>query len=69
MAQGTTRVTLSVNEAGDVIDGSIDKASGESREHRLLDRAVVDSFRACKFAPTPGGVNRNVTLSYAWRLD
>ena len=69
MAQGTTRVTLSVNEAGDVIDGTIDEASGESREHRLLDRTVVDSFRACKFAPAPGGGKRNVTLSYAWRLD
>ena len=69
MAQGTTKVTLSVNEAGDVIDGSIDQASGDSREHRLLDRSVVDSFRACKFAPAPGRGKRNVTLSYAWRLD
>ncbi len=69
MAQGTTRVTLSVNESGEVIDGTIDQASGESREHRLLDRAVADSFRGCKFAPALGGGMRKVTLSYAWRLD
>lgn len=68
-AQGTTTLALTIDEAGHVSDEKVVKTSGPSRQHRLLDRAVAESFRACTFAPAPGHDLRHTTITYSWLLD
>lgn len=68
-AQGDTGVNLTVDENGQVTGVSLQHPSGDSREHRMMDMAVLGTFRHCEFEPAPGISERTTTLEYRWRLD
>lgn len=69
LAQGETRVRLTVDERGHVTHGEIVQSSGPSREHRMLDNAALDTFTQCVFAAHAGEAPRTLTLSYVWKID
>lgn len=68
-AQGTTRLRLSVDESGKVVDASIVRSSGDSDAHRLLDQAAVEKMRQCLFSPTEAAGIRSYGVDQVWRLD
>jgi len=70
---GTTRIRFQVDATGRVIDARVLKRSGPRREHRLLDRAAVDSLSRCGFS---GGLDARgrptggfATVDYVWTLE
>ena len=71
-AEGVTRIRFSIDASGAVSRADIERASGPSREHRLLDRAAVEALSACKFQPgtdedgKPTGAY--ATVEYVWKL-
>lgn len=71
-AEGTTRIRFTVDASGKVSKAEIERASGSSREHRLLDRTAVDALSACRFQPgtdeqgNPAGAF--ATVEYVWKL-
>lgn len=65
-AKGTTKVRLHVDEAGRVAEVALERASGETREHRLLDRAALEAFKGCNFVP--GGTAAWTRFDYVWNL-
>jgi TonB family protein len=69
LAQGETRVRVTVDERGHVTQAELVQSSGDSREHRLLDQAALDTFRQCVFPAQAGGGPRTTTLSYTWKID
>ena len=57
-AQGAVHMTITVGEGSMVTDVVVTKGSGDSREHRLLDRAAREAFLACRWLgqePVPPG--------------
>jgi protein TonB len=70
--EGVTRIRFGVDANGQVSKAEIERASGNSREHRLLDRAAVDALSACKFQPgtdedgKPTGAV--AIVEYVWKL-
>jgi TonB family protein len=65
-AKGTTVARLHVDKTGNVTEVVLAQPSGETREHRLLDKTALEAFKGCRFAP--GGDARWVGLSYVWDL-
>ena len=70
-AQGLVVVTFTMDITGVITDAKVEKSSGASREHRLLDRATLDAVLACK--GTPGlvdGKPEKLTgrVEYNWTL-
>src|SRR5439155_879202 len=52
-AKGTTKIRFTIDATGH-IDSSktvIERSSGGSREHKLLDRTAVEALSKCKFKP------------------
>ena len=72
-ATGTTKIRFTVDAAGKVSKADIEKASGSSREHRLLDRAAVDALSKCPFKPgtdeTGKPVGATTLVEYVWKLE
>jgi periplasmic protein TonB len=72
-ATGVTKIRFSIDESGQVIKAEVVKSSGNSSQHRLLDRAAVEALSACRFRPgtdengKPVGAFSNV--EYAWNLE
>lgn len=71
--EGVTRIRFTVDASGAVAKAEVERASGPSREHRLLDRAAVDALSACRFQPGTDEDGRPVgatsVVEYAWRLE
>jgi TonB family protein len=65
-AQGTTVVRLTVDSTGTVTESEIAKPSGESREHKLLDKAAHEALRKCKFSIAQGASERTTQISYTF---
>jgi protein TonB len=72
-ATGTTRVKVTVGIDGRATETEIDRPSGPTREHKLLDRAAESAIKnTCKFKPgTVDGKPQPLTtyVEYAWRLE
>lgn len=73
-ATGTTRLRLSVDAMGEVVDVQVMKSAGRSREHVLLDKAAVSSllFR-CKGLPQTdsygNAVAGDVDVEVVWKIE
>ncbi len=71
-AEGVSRIRFSVDASGRVSKAEVERASGSSREHRLLDRTAVDSLSGCKFQPgtdeSGNAVGAFATVEYVWKL-
>jgi protein TonB len=72
-ATGTTKIRFTVDAQGVVSKADIERPSGASREHRLLDRTAVDALSKCRFKP---GVDEHgkpmggtTVVEYVWKLD
>ena len=71
-ATGEVRIKVTVGTDGRASATEIEKSSGPTREHKLLDRAAETAIRnTCKF--TPGTVDGKpepltVPVTYVWKL-
>jgi protein TonB len=72
-ATGTTKIRFTVDAAGKVSKADIERSSGASREHRLLDRAAVEALSKCPFKPgtdeTGKPVGATTLVEYVWKLE
>jgi TonB family protein len=71
-AQGDVVIVYTLSEKGVVEEASVEKSAGPTREHKQLDRAALESLKACKFG-IPGTVDGVPTrlsgrITYNWRL-
>jgi periplasmic protein TonB len=72
-ATGHTTVRFVIDAAGKLVSAEVIKASGATREHRLMDRATVTALSGCTFSPgrdangQPVGASTDVT--YVWKLE
>jgi protein TonB len=70
-AQGLVVVTYTMDITGVISDAKVEKSSGVSREHRLLDRATLEAVLACKGTPgTVDGKPEKLSgrVEYNWTL-
>jgi protein TonB len=73
--QGTTRIRFTVDANGHVDPSKtvIERPSGSSREHKLLDRTAAEALSKCKFEPGTDENGRPVgataPVDYVWKLD
>lgn len=73
-ATGVTRIKFTLDATGKVTKAEVEKASGSSREHRLLDRAAVEALSKCPGKPgtdeqgRPVGISQTV-VEYVWKLE
>jgi protein TonB len=72
-ATGTTKIRFVVDAQGVVSKADIERPSGASREHRLLDRTAVDALSKCRFKPGVDehgkAVGGTTVVEYVWKLD
>ena len=72
-ATGTTTIRFQIDATGKVASAEVVKPSGPSREHRLLDRAAVNSLSSCTFRAGRDSNGQPVvaatTVEYVWKLE
>ena len=72
-ATGTTKIRFTVDSTGKVSKAEIEKSSGASREHRLLDRTAVDALSKCPFKPGTDEsglpVGATTVVDYVWKTE
>lgn len=74
-AEGVTRIRFSVDAQGNVDTSKtqIERSSGRTREHRLLDTTAADALSRCRFTPGQDENGRPVgavsIVEYAWKLE
>ena len=73
-ATGITKIRFTLDASGAVTKAEIEKSSGPSREHRLLDRTAMDALSKCRGKPgtdetgkTVGGTT--VSVDYVWKVE
>jgi len=70
---GTTKILFAVDAGGGVSRADIERPSGPTREHRLLDRAAVAALSKCRFSPgtddNGAPVGGFAVVDYVWKLD
>jgi periplasmic protein TonB len=70
-AQGTVIVTYTMDTSGVISEARVDKSSGASREHKMLDRMTLEAVLACKGTPgTLDGKPEKLSsrIEYVWKL-
>ncbi len=70
-AQGTVIVTYTMDTSGAISEARVEKSSGMSREHKMLDRMTLDAVQGCKGTPgTVDGKPEKLTgrIEYVWKL-
>jgi protein TonB len=70
-AQGTVIVTYTMDTTGTISEARVEKSSGMSREHKMLDRMTLDAVQACKGTPgTVDGKPEKLSgrIEYVWKL-
>ncbi len=70
-AQGTVVVVYTMDTTGTISDARVEKSSGMSREHKMLDRMTLEAVQACKGTPgTLDGKPEKLSgrIEYVWRL-
>jgi len=72
-ATGTTKIRFTVDATGKVSKAEVERPSGSSREHRLLDRTAVEALSKCPFRPgtdeTGKPVGAVAVVDYVWRTE
>ena len=72
-ATGTTKIRFTIDGDGKLVKTEIVKSAGSTREHKLLDRTVVDKLSTCKFTPgvdeTGKRVGASFDVDYVWKLQ
>lgn len=72
-ATGVTKIRFTVDSTGAVSKAEIEKSAGNSREHRLLDRAAVDALSKCRFKPGTDEhgkpIGGTTLVEYVWKLE
>ncbi len=72
-ATGTTKIRFTVDASGVVSKAEIERSAGPSREHRLLDRAAVDTLGKCRFKPGIDDkgkpVGSTAVVDYVWKTE
>jgi TonB family protein len=68
-AVGITRVVYVVEPSGQVSSASIERSSGETPAHRLLDQAALAATAACRYVAVEGYGPRRVSREYRWELQ
>lgn len=70
-AQGATTILFTMDTSGQISEANVEKSSGPSREHKILDRLALEAVRACKGTPgTLDGKPEKLTsrITYVWRI-
>jgi protein TonB len=70
-AQGTVIVGYTMDTSGAISEARIEKSSGVSREHKMLDRMTLEAVQGCKGTPgTVDGKPEKLTgrIEYVWKL-
>ena len=70
-AQGTVIVSYTMDTSGAISEARVEKSSGMSREHKMLDRMTLDAVQGCKGTPgTVDGKPEKLTgrIEYVWKL-
>lgn len=72
-ATGTTKIRFTVDAAGKVAKAEIERPSGSSREHRLLDRTAVEALSKCPFKAGTDELGKAVgataVVDYVWKTE
>jgi protein TonB len=74
-ANGTTTIRFAIDATGHVDPSKtvIERPSGASREHKLLDRTAIEALSKCPFRPGTDDAGRPVgayaTVHYDWKID
>ena len=70
-AQGTVVVTYTMDINGSISEARVEKSSGMSREHKMLDRMTLEAVQGCKGTPgTVDGKPEKLSgrIEYVWKL-
>lgn len=70
-AQGTVVVAYTMDVNGSISEARVEKSSGMSREHKILDRMTLEAVQACKGTPgTVDGKPEKLSgrIEYVWKL-
>jgi len=70
-AQGTVVVVYTMDTTGVISEARVEKSSGVSREHKMLDRMTLEAVQACKGTPgTVDGKPEKLSgrIEYVWKL-
>jgi len=70
--QGSVVVVYTMDTTGVINEARIEKSSGPSREHKVLDRLTMEAVLACKGKPgTLDGKPEKLTsrVTYVWKLE
>jgi periplasmic protein TonB len=74
-AKGTTTIRFAIDASGHVDPSKtiVERSSGVSREHKLLDRTAVEALSKCPFKPGTDDAGHAVgafaTVHYDWKID
>ncbi len=72
-ATGTTKIRFTVDANGRVSKAEVEKSSGPSREHRLLDRTAIEALSKCPFKPGTDengqAVGATTVVDYVWKTE
>ena len=70
-AQGTVVVVYTMDTHGVIGEARVEKTSGMSREHKMLDRMTLEAVQACRGTPgTVDGKPEKLSgrIEYVWKL-
>ena len=70
-AQGAVTILFTMDTTGIINEATVEKSSGPTREHKMLDRLALDAVRACKGKPgTLDGKPEKLTsrITYVWKI-
>jgi periplasmic protein TonB len=70
-AQGTVVVVYTMDTSGVISEARVEKSSGVTREHKMLDRMTLEAVQACKGTPgTLDGKPEKLSgrIEYVWKL-
>ena len=71
---GTTKIRYTLDATGAVTKAEIEKSSGPSREHRLLDRTAMEALGKCRGKPGTDEAGKpmggtTVSVDYVWKVE
>jgi len=70
-AQGSVIVVYTMDTSGVISDARVEKSSGGTREHKMLDRMTLEAVQNCKGTPgTLDGKPEKLSgrIEYVWKL-
>ena len=70
-AQGATTIVYTMDTTGQIAEATVERSSGPTREHKMLDRLALEAVRGCKGTPgTLDGKPEKLTsrITYVWKI-